>query len=108
MITALEIDVANLKDMMDAGAAFHLLDVREPWEVAAAAFPEHRHIPMNTLPGRLGDLPTDGPLIVACHHGQRSLMVVRWLREQGFDEAISLTGGIDAWAREIDSNIPTY
>ncbi len=46
--------------------------------------------------------------MVLCHHGQRSLQVAAWLRGQGFDGATSLSGGIDAWAREFDSEMARY
>lgn len=47
-------------------------------------------------------------LVVHCHHGVRSLRVVHWLRQNGFPDAISMRGGIDAWSREVDPNVPTY
>jgi len=43
-----------------------------------------------------------------CHHGQRSLSVAMWLRGQGFEQAQSLAGGIDAWSRLIDAAVPRY
>jgi rhodanese-related sulfurtransferase len=54
------------------------------------------------------ELDPDRPIVVLCHHGQRSLSVAMWLREQGFDHAQSLAGGIDAWSRTIDPTIPRY
>jgi rhodanese-related sulfurtransferase len=45
---------------------------------------------------------------VHCHHGGRSLRVVRWLREQGFSRAQSMAGGIDQWAVDIDPSLPRY
>jgi rhodanese-related sulfurtransferase len=47
-------------------------------------------------------------LIGLCHHGQRSLSVTMWLRNQGFDQAQSLAGGIDAGSRTIDPTVPRY
>ena len=87
---------------------YALLDVREPWEVALGALPEALTIPMNELPDRLDTLPVDRPLVVLCHHGQRSGQVTAWLHRLGYDNAVNLDGGIDAWARTVDPEMPTY
>lgn len=84
-----------------------LLDVRQPEEYAAAKLEGAVLIPLAELPGRLAELPKGLPLVVMCHHGMRSAHAVRHLREAGFD-ALNLTGGIDAWSREIDAKIPLY
>lgn len=85
-----------------------LLDVREAWEVALVSLPDSLAIPMGEVPGRLAELPRDRPLVVLCHHGGRSLRVVQFLRQQGFGQAINLAGGIDAYARRIDPDLPVY
>jgi rhodanese-related sulfurtransferase len=53
-------------------------------------------------------LPQDKPLVVVCHHGMRSMQAVMWLRSQGFQNAVNLRGGIDAWARQIEPRMATY
>ena len=53
-------------------------------------------------------LDPDERIIVVCHHGVRSLNVTNWLREQGFDKAQSMSGGIDRWAKVVDAKVPTY
>jgi rhodanese-related sulfurtransferase len=64
---------------------------------------------MNEVPGRaFKELDEDQHLLVLCHHGARSLSVAAWLRNQGFDKAQSVAGGIDAWSRQIDPTIPRY
>ena len=86
-----------------------LLDVREPWEVATASIEGATVIPMNEIPSRAhAELDPDKPIVVMCHHGVRSLSVTMWLRNQGFDEAQSLIGGIDHWSRVIDPSVPRY
>ena len=87
---------------------YALLDVREPWEVALGALPEAMAIPMSALPERLDTLPADRPLVVLCHHGQRSGQVTAWLRRLGYDNAVNLEGGMDAWARTVDPTMATY
>jgi rhodanese-related sulfurtransferase len=66
------------------------------------------HIPMAEIPAQSDNLPTDQLLVVICHHGARSQMVVDFLRSAGFDNAVNLDGGIDAWACDVDPSMPRY
>jgi rhodanese-related sulfurtransferase len=104
----LGIDAAALDRLRRSDVPPAILDVRESWEVALCRFDESINIPLAALPSRLDDLPRDRALVVVCHHGMRSLRAVTWLRAQGVDNAINLDGGIDAWAREIDTAMRTY
>lgn len=108
MAQPLEISVATLAEWQAAGQGPTLLDVREDWERAIVSLPGSLGIPMQQVPGRLEELPRERPLVVICHHGARSLRVVQFLRQQGFDSAINLAGGIDAYARQVDPALPTY
>src|SRR5664279_2111906 len=86
-----------------------LLDVREPWEFQAASLPDSLLMPLGDVPSRAhAELDPDAHIVVLCHHGQRALSVAMWLRNQGFERAQSLAGGIDAWSRSIDPTIPRY
>jgi len=86
-----------------------LLDVREPWEFQYVHLPGSLLMPMGDVPSRAhAELDPDAPIVVLCHHGQRSLSVAMWLRNQGFDLAQSLAGGIDAYSRQIDPTLPRY
>src|SRR5271166_1381793 len=79
-----------------------LLDVREPWEFQAACLSDSLRMPMGDVPSRAhAELDPDAHIVVLCHHGQRSLSVAMWLRNQGFDRAQSLAGGIDGWSRIV-------
>ncbi len=91
-----------------AGTPHMLLDVREPHELAICAIDGASHIPMAQVPARLSELPEDAPVVVMCHHGARSQMVVNFLRNAGRDRIFNLEGGIDAWARQIDGSIALY
>lgn len=104
----LEIDVKTLKSMQDRGDDFILLDVREPGEHAAAAIQGSTLIPLGTLPQRVTELAKGKRIVVHCHHGGRSMRATTWLRQNGFDQASNLAGGIDAWALEIDGKVPRY
>ena len=89
-------------------AAVTLLDVREPMEREIARIPESIHIPMNDVPRRMDELDKSKPVVVVCHSGARSTRVAEFLAAQGFEHVFNLTGGIDAWSREIDPGIPRY
>ena len=66
-------------------------------------------MPMGEVPGRaFQELDEEAPIAVLCHHGARSLSVANWLRQQGFEKAQSVAGGIDAWSQSIDPRVPRY
>ena len=106
----IEIDVQTVKQMLDRGEMFVLLDCREPDEVATARIAGSKHIPMREIPARLAELESQksGRIVVHCHHGGRSLRVTHFLRQQGFEQCQNMAGGIDAWSLEIDSAVPRY
>jgi rhodanese-related sulfurtransferase len=105
----LEITVDQLRQRLTEPNPPLLLDVREPWEYATAHIAGATQMPMNEVPGRAHqELDEDLPILVLCHHGARSLSVAAWLRDQGFAQAQSVAGGIDAWSRSIDPTVPRY
>lgn len=66
-------------------------------------------MPMGEVPSRAHqELDPDERLVVVCHMGVRSMNVTVWLRNQGFEQAQSLRGGIDAWSTEVDAGVPRY
>jgi rhodanese-related sulfurtransferase len=85
-----------------------VLDVREAWEVATAALPGATAIPMGQITTRTEELDGDGPIVCLCHHGMRSMQVAGYLERRGFTDVWNLTGGIDAWSRQVDPSVPTY
>ena len=108
-MTDYEISTADVRQKLDRCETFTLLDVREPWENQAASIAGSKLMPMGEVPMRAHqELDPDEPIIVFCHHGVRSLNVVNWLRQQGFENAQSMRGGIDAWSRQIDPKVPVY
>jgi rhodanese-related sulfurtransferase len=106
----LEIDVLGVKQMVDAGEKFVLLDCREADEVATAKIPGSLHIPMREIPARLAELESHrhGRLVVHCHHGGRSQRVTHYLRQQGFPQVQNMSGGIDDWSLKVDPAVPRY
>jgi rhodanese-related sulfurtransferase len=104
-----EISCEELKTKLDHKDEFTLLDVREPWEFETARMEGAKLIPMGDIPSRAHqELDPEDHIIVVCHHGVRSMNVTAWLRQQGFEKAQSMRGGIDAWSRFIDRTVPTY
>ena len=106
--TSDEIDVQALAHLKKQGAPHVVLDVREPDEVAICAIADSLPVPMQQIPDQLDALPHDVPVVVMCHHGGRSRMVTQYLRNNGFDNAVNLAGGIDAWARAVDPDMSRY
>ena len=89
-----------------------LLDVRQPaeWQAASVrpAGAELLQMPMHTLPARLAELDPQRPVAVLCHHGGRSMQVAMFLIHHGFERVANVTGGIDAWALQLDPGLPRY
>jgi adenylyltransferase/sulfurtransferase len=85
-----------------------VVDVREPAELAVCKLAGSTDIPMRQIPGALESLPQKAPLFILCHHGNRSRMVVQFLRRQGFPHVINIKGGINAWAQTVDTNMARY
>ena len=85
-----------------------LLDVREPWEFQTCHIGGAFLMPMNTIPGKLSELDAEQSIVCICHHGVRSMQVALFLEKHGFTKISNLTGGVHAWALQVDSSMPTY
>lgn len=85
-----------------------LLDVREPWEHQLCAIEGSLHIPMAHIPQSLDRLDPAQEIITICHHGMRSMQVANFLLRSGFTKVINLQGGINGWARQVDTTMATY
>ena len=104
----IELSVRRFAEKRDARENVVLLDVREPYEVAAASLPDATLIPMMEIPARYAELPRDKAIVVMCHHGVRSESVAAFLEANGYTDVANLTGGIAAWSNEIDPSVPHY
>jgi len=102
------ISVRELKTKMDNKEALTLIDVREPYEYEIARIHGSRLIPLGELDTHVNELPRTGTLVMQCHSGGRSEHAVRILQEAGFENAMNLEGGIDAWSVEVDPAVPRY
>ena len=104
-----QISAAELASRLRAAEPILLLDVREAWEREIARLPGDVHIVMDEIPARLAEIvpPPGGSVVAYCHAGVRSLAVAGFLERQGLD-ALSLAGGIDAWAEDVDPRMARY
>ena len=107
MAQQVEISALELRRRLGRGEVL-LVDVRESHEVRIARIEGAMHIPLGALPGRSGELDRDREIVLHCHHGIRSLRAVDLLRRSGFAKLLSLRGGIEAWSRDVDPNVPRY
>jgi rhodanese-related sulfurtransferase len=85
-----------------------LLDVRENWEFETCHIAGSTQIPMHLIPIRAGELPDDQDIVCICHHGARSMQVAAFLERNGFENVTNLTGGIHAWAVQVEPTMPKY
>ena len=100
-----EINVQELKEMIDSKSNFILLDVRSDNEVLVSKINSSIHIPMHEIPNRLNEIDKDKLVIVQCKLGQRSAKVCEFLIENNYKNVKNLHGGIKAWSEEIDPSI---
>ena len=93
-----------------AGGTITLIDCREPGEHAICHIPGARLLPLGEWMEKFPSAfpPRDAAIVVHCHHGMRSLHGTRWLRQQGYANARSMAGGIEAWSQEVDPSVPRY
>ena len=82
--------------------------MREPWEQQICHIAGSQLAPMRSLPAQIDQLDAQRPIVCICHHGGRSAHVAMWLARQGFADVYNLSGGVDAWARQVDPKMATY
>ncbi len=101
------ITVTELKRRMDRGDALSIIDVREPYEAAIASIPEARLIPLGQVLEHRHELDPERETVVMCRGGVRSAQAIGALRAAGYaGPLLNLTGGILAWAAEVDPSLP--
>jgi len=104
-----QMTVEQLKDRLEQNAPRPvLIDVREPWEFAICHIEGSKLIPMREIPNAINQLDQTQETIIICHTGVRSLRVCYYLLNEGFEKVANLSGGVHAWATNIDSHMPTY
>jgi len=105
-----ECSAADVREMLERGEEFLLLDVRNPDEYAAAHIEGALLLPLGELESRLGELANwkDARVVAHCHLGGRSARACEILRSHGFANVDNLSGGIEAWSLTVDANVPRY
>ncbi len=103
-----EISAVELKQKIDRGDKFVLLDVREPHEWQIAKIPGATFIPLGDLPKRVNELDSAVEIVAQCRSGVRSGKACDFLRQAGFKKVLNMTGGILAWSDQVDPTVPKY
>ena len=105
----MNISPTQLKARLDRGDKFRLIDVRETDEWAVARLPQAELVPLSQFQQRATtELSPEEPLVLYCHHGMRSGRAQGYLKAQGYANVLNLTGGIDAWATQVDPTMKRY
>jgi molybdopterin/thiamine biosynthesis adenylyltransferase/rhodanese-related sulfurtransferase len=108
LATATDIEPAEVKQKLDRGDRFVLLDVREPHEYQICRIPGATLIPLGDLPKRVNELDSADEFVVHCKSGVRSAKAVDFLRQAGYKKVRNMTGGITAWSDKVDPSVPKY
>lgn len=102
------IDPVEVKQKLDRGEDFELIDVREPHEYQIARIPGAKLIPLGELPKHLSELNSKAEYVMHCKSGARSQKAVDLLKQNGFQNVRNMTGGILAWSDKVDPTVPKY
>lgn len=103
-----DIEAGALSERLKNGEKIVLLDVREPHELQISCLPDAKLIPLGQLASRLSELNSADEMVVFCKSGTRSTRALELLASAGFRKMKNLKGGINAWAREVDREMPVY
>ena len=99
----------QVKEKLDRGEQFRLIDVREPGEFAIARIVGAELLPLSRATEWLNTLPHDQQIVFFCHSGVRSEQIAYYLtRQLGFTNVANMLGGIDDWSMQIDPRVPRY
>ena len=102
-----EIRPKELHALLEAGKIHAFYDVRTPKERQTASLPNTKLFDDGAL-AEIEKLPRDAAIAFHCHHGGRSRAAAEHVLKMGFKQVYNLAGGIDAWAKDIDPNVPRY
>ncbi|HTM22736.1 MAG TPA: Grx4 family monothiol glutaredoxin [Kofleriaceae bacterium] len=101
------LSAGELAAKLKAGEVVELFDVRTPQEIDIARIDGGRLLDDAAM-AYIDGLAKDTPIAFYCHTGRRSLSAAEHFRDKGFTRVFNLTGGIDAWSREVDPKVPRY
>ena len=103
-----EVSPQELQSLLNSGKGYFLIDVRQAWEFKLCCLPGSLNIPLGELHKASIQLPDDKELVTICHHGVRSRQAAILLEQCGYPNVVSLQGGIEAWARDINPAMERY
>jgi adenylyltransferase/sulfurtransferase len=107
-VTDDEIEVTEVKEKLDRGDKFVLIDVREPHEYQICNIPAAKLIPLGEVGKRLGELDPEADIVIHCKSGMRSARACGILKAAGFKHVRNMKGGILAWSDRVDRSVPKY
>jgi rhodanese-related sulfurtransferase len=100
---------ADVKQKLDRGETFRLIDVREPDEHATANIAGAELLPLSRAREWVATLDPAQEIVIFCHHGGRSAQLAGYLSDRlGFRNVANMLGGIEDWSRRIDPSVPRY
>jgi sulfur-carrier protein adenylyltransferase/sulfurtransferase len=107
-VTEGEIEVTEVKEKLDRGDNFVLIDVREPHEYQICNIPAAKLIPLGEVGKRLDELDPEADIVIHCKSGMRSARACGILKAAGFKHVRNMKGGILAWSDQVDRSVPKY
>ena len=107
-ISDLEITPRQVKERLERGDNFVLVDVRETHEWDIANIEGAKLIPLSEFEKRIGELDPDADIVVHCKMGGRSAKAQDMLLANGFTKVKNMVGGITRWADDVDPSTPKY
>jgi adenylyltransferase/sulfurtransferase len=103
-----EITPTDLAKRLKRRGPIRLIDVREPHELAISRIDGGESVPLGTFAAFMHDFQSDEEIVLICKSGTRSARALHLLLGAGFNNVKNLRGGINAWAREVDPQVPIY
>jgi rhodanese-related sulfurtransferase len=105
-----QMTATELRDFLASGVSPVKIDVREQIELQNGVMDGAIHIPMQSIPGQLNSLEQhkSDPIVLICRSGKRSHQVGDFMEQMGFTDVINLVGGMNAWAKDVDTSMNVY
>ena len=107
-VTEGEIEVTEVKEKLDRGDNFVLIDVREPHEYQICSIPGAKLVPLGEIGKRLDEFDKAADIVIHCKSGMRSARACGILKAAGFQHVRNMKGGILAWSDRVDPSVPKY
>ena len=105
-----QMTATELRDFLASGVSPVKIDVREDVELQYGVIDGAIHIPMHSVPGQLNALEKhkNDTIVLICRSGKRSQQIGEFMEQMGFTDVINLAGGMNAWAKDVDTNMTVY